>query len=464
MSAVGLLLLLTSAGGSNLSLEEAARRAVARGPEVEAARARLAAAHAEAGVAQSQLLPRLELVARYSRINPIDNDPLVNLGFDVEAAKAGAAQIQDPAARAVLSSQLDGLAGLGAARIQVPSDQVALSARLSYPVSQLFFEILPGLEAREEGAKAAALQLDVARNIVALEGIEALLGLVRARRALAVAELAVRQADTNLSAARARVEAARGTKTDVLRLEARQAESERRRAARVADLRRAEVATRTLLGLEADDPLEPRLGGVPHRPQGTGPELVARALEMRDELRALGRQRASAGATAASARGGMLPTLAAEAFVAYENPSPLYVPPGDRFRDRWSLSAVLRWSPDGAYRAARVADAADAQARAVDAAGRGLEDLIRIEVEEAAARLEAALVGLSAAQRAETAALRARDNVRGGFDEGVFDATDLIEAELRLEESRLGVVDATVGAWQWKSRLRRRIGEHLWED
>ncbi|MEL6189045.1 MAG: TolC family protein, partial [Myxococcota bacterium] len=193
-------------------------------------------------------------------------------------------------------------------------------------------------------------------------------------------------------------------------------------------------------------------------------ELVARALKDRDEARALGKQRSSAGAAASAARGGLLPRLSAEAFVAYENPSPLYVPPGDRFRDRWSLSAVLSWSPDGAFRASKSADAAEARAREVDASLRGLEDLIRIEVEEAAARLEAALVGLASSQRAETAAARARDNVRGGFEEGVFDATDLIDAELQLEEARLGVVDATVGAWLWQVRLRRRMGVHLWES
>ncbi|MEO1229156.1 MAG: TolC family protein [Myxococcota bacterium] len=458
------LLLAVSAPSVEIGIEDAARRAVARGPRVEAARARLQAAESEVGVAQAGLLPRLELVARYSRLNPIDNDPLVNLGFDVDAAKAGAAQIQDPAARDVLSAQLDGLAGLAAARIQVPSDQLAFSARLAYPVSQLFFEILPALSAREEGAKAASFELDVARNVVALEGTEALLGLIRARRALEVSTLALERAETNLAAAQARVEASRGTQTDVLRLEARRAEAERLRATRAADARRAEVATRTLLGVASDATLEPRLSGVPVPPSAPPSELVARALKDRDEARALGKQRSSAGAAASAARGGLLPRLSAEAFVAYENPSPLYVPPGDRFRDRWSLSAVLSWSPDGAFRASKSADAAEARAREVDASLRGLEDLIRIEVEEAAARLEAALVGLASSQRAETAAARARDNVRGGFEEGVFDATDLIDAELQLEEARLGVVDATVGAWLWQVRLRRRMGVHLWES
>lgn len=466
MLAVTLVLLTASSDGDALTLQRMADLAVARAPQVHAARARLEAAQAGVAEAQAGILPRVQLNARYTRLSEIDNDPLVALSIDLDAARAGTAQITDPAARAVIGAQIDQLAGLAQGRIVIPQNQYAFSAQLDYPASQLFFEILPGVEARSKSATAAALDVDVVRNVVALEAMEALLGHARAQRALQVARRAEARAKTNLDAARARAEVGQASRPDVLRFEARSAEAQGAVAAREADVQRSAVAVRTLAGLPGQGPAElaASVFTAPESSTGDAATWVEKAYAERDELEALS-ERTLAGARAAdAAAGAMLPTLAASARVDYANPNNLFVPPGDEFRTSWSLSAVLSWSPDGAWAAHKATDAARARARETRALMEALRDLVRIEVHEAHARRRAAEQGWAAAKRSAAAAETGYEAVREGYELGVFDATDLIDSELQLERARLGVIDASVSFRIWQVRLQFRSGARLWQS
>jgi outer membrane protein TolC len=473
MTALAALLALAATTGGELfefvqpgrgwTAQRVARAAVERSPRVASARARLDAARAEAARAEAGVLPRARVAARYTRLSEIDNDPLVDLTVDVDAARAGIAQIGDPATRAVLGPQIEQLSELGGASIEIPQNQYALSAQVRYPVSQLFLEIIPEIRAREEAAEAASAETDVARNVAALEAIEAFYEHARARSALEVSRLAVKQAGVNLEAAEARLAAKTGTRPDLLRFQARLAAVEREKAERTAAVAASASAVRTLAGIDGEGPL-PVGELLSTSIAGLAAEgLVDRALETRDELRAVRRLVSAREAAAAAARGGAWPKLLADARYDYANPNNLFVPPGDRFRSSWSLSGILSWSPDGAWKATRDAARADAEVRAAEGQAGALRDLVRIEVTGAEARVAAARTALAASRRGLTAAEAGYRAIARGYALGLYDATDLIEAELQLEEARLGLIDAGVELRVRHARLRRAVGEHLWE-
>ncbi len=433
--------------------------AIERAPAVMAARLQLEAARLRKEQAQTLLLPRTRLGARYTRLSPIDNDPLVPLSLDLDAARAGAAQIVDPAARAVLGAQLEELAGLGGARIIIPENQFALSAELSHSASRVLLEILPAIEARGLEGEAARLQLEVTVADVALSAVDAFHLQVRAEASAQVATRAVEEAKVAAEAAEARLAAEAGTRPDVLRLEARLAEAQRRRAERLADLASAAASLRTLLGLETGPPLA--LATTPEAPIPEISDPVGVAFAARKELETLDRLVDAAWAGARAQQGAAWPDVGAAARLDHANPNNLFVPPGDRFRTSWAISAVVEWSPDRTVSALKAAEAARAEARALEAARDGLRDRIRLEVLSAEARYQAGQLSLEAAARAAAAAEAGLEATDRGYRLGVADVTALLTAQIALEEAQLAQVDAAAGLAVRRARWKRALGDPL---
>jgi cobalt-zinc-cadmium efflux system outer membrane protein len=457
---------LRAGPGPAWTTERIALRATETSPDIEAAVAGFDRARAAAEAAWAEALPRTELSARYTRVSAIDNAPLIALSFDIDQARAAAGQLADPAAQSLWNAQIDQLDALRTTTIDVPQNQYALRATAEYPVTPLFFEILPAIRAREAGADAAELEADVARRDVALGAVETFLQHARARGAAIVAETAVREARQSLAEARARLERGTGSRPDVLRFEARVAEALGDAAEREADVTATSEALRTLLELDGRGPLafaEP----ITESPADPFPgrdadDLVAAAWDARPELAAAEALVRSGERARGAERGAALPRLLISGQLDYAQPNALFVPPNEDFQGSWSASAVIAWSPDGAWAATRRARGAAADVIAVEAQHERIRRAIRIEVTREAARYRAAELGLDAAldgRAAADEALRAR---RRGYELGVFDATDLVDAELDASRARLAVVDAGVDARIRKARLRRAVGEALW--
>jgi len=454
--------------GPRWSVDRIAARAVETSPQVDIAVAQLAEARAAAAEVWAGVLPRTRLSASYTRLSRIDNDPIVELGLDVDQAQAGIGQLTDPAAQSLWTGLIDELGALADASIAVPRNRFALSARAEHPVTPLFFEILPAIRASNEGAESAEYESLVVRNDVALNVIEIYLDHARARGAAAVAEASVAEAERNLADARARLESGTGNRPDVSRFEARVAEAQRDRAEREADVIATSEALRALLDLDGSGPLsfEERITELPPEafPTEPGDDLVEQAWDQRDELAAIERAIDARSASLRSRRGDVLPELTVAGQLDYAQPNQLFVPPNDdEFQGSWSLTAVLSWSPDGAWAASRRVGRAQAQRQVVEARRERIRDAVRIEVRTALARYRAARTGFDAALRGLSAAEEALRARRRGYELGVFDGTDLIDAELETSRARLAVVDAGVDVRIRSSRLQRAVGERLWE-
>jgi multidrug efflux pump subunit AcrB/outer membrane protein TolC len=471
---------LLARGGTPLDRRTVARRAVLVSPDLAAARARAQRAEAAWRVVRSALLPRTRAGVRYTRVSDIDNDPLVDTdALGLNALADLAREIDDPTTREVILAQLGGQEQLGDARISVPGNQLAFFAEASYPVSQVFTEILPSIRAAQDAADAEALAVEAARRDAALRAVETWLAHVLARGALGVAELAVRDARENVRRARARLAEGVGTRPDVLRFEARLAEDEALRASRWADVEATAEALRALLDLPrermdgggalpgfaaAKRVGAPSVESIPRAEQGVA-GLIDDAWAARPELLALNRLVAAREHAVDAAGGARWPTLSVGANVEVGQPNSLYVPPnGDDVRTSWTAGAELSWSPDGTVRAQRERSRALADLDEIEAQREALRDGIRIEVARAWASHRAAFPRLEAARRQVAAATEAYDARRASWNQGVTSANEVLEAELDRNRARLALVDAGTALLRADTRLRHATGLPLVPD
>ena len=452
--------------GQRWSMSRVAKRAVETVHLVRAADERVDQAEAVTQQARASAIPRFDLIASYTRLSPINNDPLAPIGLDFDASRALAAQVQDPAAQQLWNQNLAVLEQISADSIQVPQNRYNLRATVRYPLLALFVQILPGIRTAEHGEAAQRLEANVVRNDVALDLIGIYMDHARARGALAVAELAVRQAEENRQQAQALLRGGIGNRPDVLRFEARVAAAERGRAESAADVESTANALRTLLNIPGEGPLafEEKFTVVPKpRIMESQADLVDAAWKLRDEMQAANALVRSRKYALRAARGSMAPGIGIEAGADYAQPNPLFIPPIDDFRASWNVTAVASWSPDGTWSASREKERAAAVLREAEEQRRQLRDLIRIDVVRAYAAYHASFESVRAAKRQVDAAEEAYDAKRRGFEVGVFDATEVIDAEVDANRARLALIDAAAQLRVRESALRTAIGEHLWE-
>lgn len=448
------------------SIGKIARRSVQTVHLVDAADRRIDQAVATRQEAKAGVIPRFDLRARYTRLSPINNAPLAPIPVDFDAARQTLGQVQDPAAQALLGGQLDVLEGISQGSIQVPQNQYNFRASVRYPLLAVFVQVLPGIRTAESAETASRFQSNVARNDTALDLIGIYMNHARARGSLAVAELGFQQAQSNREQAEARLRGGVGNKPDLLRFEARVAVAERGIAESQADVEATAASLRALLDIPGSGPLafEERLTELPTEMiRENTQDLVEAAWKLRDEMQAANALVQAREYAVRSSKGAMSPGLGVEAAVDYGRPNVLFTPPIDEFRTSWNVSAVLSWSPDGTWTASRAKQRAGAQEAEARAQREQLKDFIRIEVVSAEAAYKAALQSVRAALRQVDAAEEAYAAKRRGFEVGIFDATEVIDAEVDVNRARLALIDAAAGLRVRESALRTAIGEHLWE-
>lgn len=448
------------------SIARVAQRSAETVHLVQAADRRIDQAVATTQEVRAGVIPRFDLRARYTRLSPIPNAPLAPIPVDFDTARDVLAQVQDPAAQQLLGGQLDVLEGISEGSIQVPQNQYNFRAAVRYPLLALFVQILPGIRTAESAETASRYQANVARNDAALEVVQLYMDHARARGALAVADLALRQAESNRLQADARLRGGVGNRPDVARFEARVAAAERAVAESRADVEATSNAIRTLLDIPGKGPLsfEERLTEVPESAfRESTDDLVEAAWKLRDEMQAANALVRAREYGARSAKGAMAPGLGVEAAVDYGRPNALFTPPIDEFRTSWNVSAVLSWSPDGTWTASRAKQRALAEEAEAKSQREQLKDFIRIEVVRAEAAYRASLQSVRAAKRQVQAAEEAYAAKRRGFEVGISDAVEVLDSEVDVNRARLALIDAAATLRIRESALRTALGEHLWE-
>lgn len=449
-----------------LTAATVARRAADSSPSVE--RARAAVRQAEEGASRAWLgvWPRLELSARYTRLSDVTQgsltqsvDPMV-----FEGERALARTVTDPASQMLHLYAIDGQEQLAAGfSFPVVLNQYVFRAGLTYPVSDLFFSILPAHRAALGFVEASRVQIVAAREQVAMQAVEAFYIYTRARASMLVARLALSDVDAHRADVASFVEAGTVPRVELMRIDAQLA------AARVGVARAeggvaiAAEALRTLVHEPSGGPILIGEDVTDASGDALPPREIAmqRALAGRPEVLALERLAHARSLAVSARRGARLPHLAVAANAELSNPNQRVFPQVEEFRGTWDVSAVLSWSPNDLLSAnteVSEAEAEVAQARADLAA---LTDGVRIELAQAYEGITSAEQAVAAARLGIAAAEESYRVRLERYRAGASVTSDVLDAESELTRARLDFVNSAIDARVARMRLRRAMGAPL---
>lgn len=435
-----------------LTSDQAVQQVVARSPDLERTKALLNEAKGGALQAMSGVVPRLELIARYSRLSPVDTAGLTT-GDDAAALEELIMGVDDPEAQQLWR-------GLFSYQFPSLTQQYATDATLVYSFTDSLAEAMPAYRAAKKSKVAADRQIEAELNNVAFNARQAYYEYARAEATLAVANFALEAAISQREETGALVGVGSAARVDLMRVEAQE------EAARVAVERAklgVQVTARALQALMGSE-VEPSLGedlsaSVTGVPTENEPTLQERAYQNRPDLLALRKYIEVTRHQLKSANGGRIPDLLVRGSVQYSNPNLRVVPQQERFDATWEVGAVIRWAPNDTVEAQGRSRQLQADLQRAYADVTSLEDAIRVEVAQghhgmlaARAAMESARLGLSAAQEGYRV-------TREQLQAGIVNTTDLLQAQSELIRAQVDVIDSAIGLRVAKAQLLRAIGE-----
>ena len=414
---------------NGLTSDQAVQRIVATSPDIERTQALLKEAKGGALQAMSGLVPRLELIGRYSRLSPVDNPT-----FEVP--------------------------GLGSLTFPSLTQQFASDATLLYSFTQSLAESMPAYRAAKKNKIAAQYQIEAENNNVAFDGRQAYYEYARAEAGLAVANFALEAAVSQRKETEALVSAGSAARVDLMRVQAQE------EAARVAVAQAklgVEVAARSLQALMHTE-APPSLGEdlsepVTGFPTETEKTLQERAYQDRPDLLALRTYIDATTHQLKSANGGRLPDFLLRASAEYSNPNLRVIPQEKRFVGTWEVGAVIRWAPNDTVNAQGRSRQLQAALQRAYADVDSLEIAVRVEVAQGYHGMLAAQAAMESARLGLNASREGYRVTREQLQAGIVNTTTLLQAQSELIRAQVDVVDSAIGLRVAKAQLRRAIGE-----
>lgn len=448
--------------GPPMTAARAAEVAAAHAPSLERADALARVAELAVLRTRDQLLPRLELGARYAHVDGFP-DGRIDLTRDPAAdavARMLAEQVADPAARALFMATLSQPT---TRTIEMPRDQVALTARLTWPVSDLFLSVRPSIDAAEATARVAEAQRVARLARVRLSAREAFYQLARARGALLVAERARAQAESQRAQIDSAVRAGVRPPADGAAAAARFSSAEQSVAAAAAAVEVADASLRTLLEDEdgpvygiAEPIFDEEATEIRIEPVAA---LLARARAQRAEVRALRESIVAQQKSGRVARAGGYPHLGVSAGADYARPNRYVIPPSSKMHPSWEVGASLTYAPNDTLTSVRRGRESDAQVAVLTAELAEVERALTLEIRSARASLSSSARTVQAARDARVAAEEAYARRRAELTAGTVTTADLFAAEFELNHARLSLLDASIEQQLARARLAYALGE-----
>jgi len=188
--------------------------------------------------------------------------------------------------------------------------------------------------------------------------------------------------------------------------------------------------------------------------------LAERAQAERKDLQASAALAEAARSSASAVRGGYWPQLQLYANYAYLHPNQRYQPVIPEFLGSWDVGVNLSFDLWNWGRTARQAEVADAGVRQAEESYAQLRDDVALEVHRAALTVRRAQEKLGVAQLGVEQAEENRRMASDRYKNGLATAADLLDAEVALVQARTSLTGAQVEYALAKSRLERAVGIH----
>lgn len=414
----------------SVTLEEALERASRSNPMVQAAREEVKASEGLRKEARSYFLPDLTFTETFTRT---DNPVYVFMGK--------------------LTQERFGMMDFSIPSLNTPPPLNNYQTR-----AEVTLPLFTGGKLTA-AYRAAGLRVEAAEGRSAFaesslrKGVtEAFYGSLLAREAVSVMEETVKTAEAHLEQVEAMHRQGLVLDSDLLRMRVFLADMRQQRAARAADARVARAYLAYALGYGGE--VEPRGEfTVPAEPLPSLEEAVQAALSARGDLAAAEREARQAGLGVRMARADYLPQVGAVA--AYEQDTEDFSGHGKN----WMVGVQLRLPLfDGGARSGRLLLASSRQFQARKA----LEDArnrVRVEVEEALLRSEAAAERVAVTAQSEEQARENQRIVALRYREGLAAITDLLDADTALTAAALARAQAVHDLIVSRARLSWAMGK-----
>jgi outer membrane protein TolC len=423
--------------GNGLTADQAATRALVNNVDVTAKQKSLAAADAQVDATTAQFLPKLTLIAAYTRLNKF-HQGIATVGgmpFDID--------------------QL----------FPVIPNNYNLEAQLNIPISDYVLRLSNAMAGANHGKTAAKLDEQATRLSVARDARVYYYQWIRAQGASYVAEQALEAARGHATDAKNAFDAGLVSRADVLRAVSQEKSAELTVAHWKNNVSMATEQLRVAMGdgeTANYDIGENILTDLPPYDVPTNQDgAYAEALEHRLEMKQLGESEAALREQASAARAGRYPRLDAHADANYANPNSRYAPPAAVWHPTWNAGVTLTWTPTDIFAANAQSNVANAQADEVAAKRGALKNGLRIETTQAINALAEANFGLEASREGLAAAEENYRVRRELYRAGKATIVEVTDAETDLTRARLDVVNSHVDVRIARVALTHALGRDV---
>jgi len=426
-----------------LTADRVAALAVDTSFDLAQKREQIAAAAAQVDAALVGYIPKLTLLARYTRNSPI----------------------RAPSLGALLPSPFNSFNFT----FPVLLNQTTFAAQLNIPISDYVLRINQNHKSATRNVKAAELSERATRLKIANDARLAYYAWSRAKLQVLVTEQALVQAQGHQRDTRRLFEAGSVSKADLMRVESTVAGAE------LLLTRSQELAT----------VLEEQLHIIMHdkrtRAPGTGfaigedlradlpplshahelDSLYGEAFDKRLELRAISESARALGDQVRVQRAGYYPRVDALLEGVYANPNQRFQPPVDEFKPTFAATVQLTWSPNDLFTARAQVNQQESKVKELLAQKSQLEDGIRAEVAQAMQAMREATVAIGTTARGLVAAEESYRVRRELFRAGRGTVVEVTDAETELTRARLEAVSARIDLRIAQVRLTHATGRDV---
>lgn len=428
--------------GNGLTADEAAKRALVNNVDVTAKQKSLDAADAQRDETKSRFYPKLDLMARYTRISDIKT--IVIPGFS------------NPATGAQFTNK---------DLSPVVFNNYTLQATLSIPLSDYVLRLSNSMASANHSKSSAKFDELATRLSVARDARVYYYQWIRAQGANYVAQQALEAARGHAQDAKNAFDAGLVSRADVLRTVSQEKSAELTVAHWANQVSMATEQLRVIMNEPSQNNYEIGeniLTELPPYAVPPNPDAgYAEALEHRVEMKQLGESEAALREQAATARAGNYPRLDAQGNALYANPNPRYFPPAKEWNPSWDASLILSWTPTAIFGASAQAKTAEAHADEVAAKKGALKNGLRLEVNQAMNALAEANFGIEVSREGLAAAEENYRVRRELYRAGKATIVEVTDSETELTRARLELVNANVDLRIARVALTHALGRDV---
>ncbi len=420
--------------GNGLTADEAAKRALVNNVDVTAKQKSVDAADAQRDETKSRFIPKLDLMARYTRISDIKT---ISIPFgDIT----------------VTNKQLS----------PVVFNNYTLQATLTIPLSDYVLRLSNSMAQANHNKSSAKFDELATRLSVARDARVYYYQWIRAQGANYVAQQALEAARGHAQDAKNAFDAGLVSRADVLRTVSQEKSAELTVAHWINEVSMATEQLRVIMNEPSRNNYEIGeniLAELPAYSVPLTPDTgYGEALEHRVEMKQLGESESALREEAATARAGNYPRLDAQGNAVYANPNSRYFPATKEWNPSWDASLILSWTPTAIFGATAQAKTSEAHADEVAAKKGALKNGLRLEVNQAMNALAEANFGIEVSREGLVAAEENYRVRRELYRAGKATIVEVTDSETELTRSRLDVVNANVDLRIARVALNHALG------